>query len=144
MLGKTENALLTTDGHGVYTIACHNCKKFNYRYTMKDEKDIRVEDIDGLYEDTDSIHLKFQINNVKNGNYVMRIFYVNENNGSIQNIWKDMDYISNLSKGEVEYMKRSANPKVDMRKITVEDNVLHIETKLKAHEIKVLDIHYQY
>lgn len=144
MLGKTENALLTTDGQGVYTIACHNCKKFSYRYTMKDEKDIRVEDIDSLYEDTDSIHLKFQINNVKNGNYVMRIFYVNENNGSIQNIWKDMDYISNLSKGEVEYMKRSANPKVDMRKITVKDNVLHIEAKLKAHEIKVLDIHYQY
>lgn len=144
LLGKTENALLTTDGRGVYTIACHNCKKFNYRYTMKAEKDIRVDDIDSLYEDTDSIHLKFQINNVKNGNYVMRIFYVNESNGSIQNIWKDMDYISNLSKGEVEYMKRSANPKVDMRKITVEDNVLHIETKLKAHEIKVLDIHYQY
>ncbi|RHV06403.1 helix-turn-helix domain-containing protein [Firmicutes bacterium OM07-11] len=144
LLGKTENALLTTDGRGVYTIACHNCKKFNYRYTMKAEKDIRVDDIDSLYEDTDSIHLKFQINNVKNGNYVMRIFYVNESNGSIQNIWKGMDYISNLSKGEVEYMKRSANPKVDMRKITVEDNVLHIETKLKAHEIKVLDIHYQY
>ncbi len=73
----------------------------------------------------------------------MRIFYVNENNGSIQNIWKDMDYISNLSKGEVEYMKKCQS-KVDMRKITVEDNVLHIETKLKAHEIKVLDIHYQY
>ena len=144
MLGKTENALLTTDGRGVYTIACHNCKKFNYRYTMKDEKDIRVEDIDSLYEDTDSIHLKFQINNVKNGNYVMRVFYVNEDNGSIQNIWKDMDYISNLSKGEVEYMRRSANPKVDMRRITVEDQVLRIETKLKAHEIKVLDIHYQY
>ena len=144
MLGKTENALLTTDGRGVYTIACHNCKKFNYRYTMKDEKDIRVEDIDSLYEDTDSVHLKFQINNVKNGNYVMRVFYVNEDNGSIQNIWKDMDYISNLSKGEVEYMRRSANPKVDMRRITVEDQVLRIDTKLKAHEIKVLDIHYQY
>lgn len=144
LLGKTENALLTTDGQGVYTIACHNCKKFNYRYTMKDEKDIRVDDIDSLYEDTDSIHLKFQINNVENGNYVMRVFYVNEDNGSIQNIWKDMDYIGNLSKGEVEYMKRSANPKVDMRRITVEDNVLRIETKLKAHEIKVLDIHYQY
>lgn len=144
LLGKTENALLTTDGRGVYTIACHNCKKFNYRYTMKAEKDIRVDDIDSLYEDTDSIHLKFQINNVENGNYVMRIFYVNEDNGSIQNIWKNMDYIGNLSKGEVEYMKRSANPKVDMRRITVQDNVLRIETKLKAHEIKVLDIHYQY
>ncbi len=144
MLGKTDNALLTTDGRGVYTIACHNCKKFNYRYTMKDEKDIQVDDIDSLYEDTDSIHLKFQINNVENGDYVMRVFYVNEDNGSIQNIWKDMDYISNLSKGEVEYMRRSANPKVDMRRITVEDHILRIDTKLKAHEIKVLDIHYQY
>ena len=144
MLGKTDNALLTTDGRGVYTIACHNCKKFNYRYTMKDEKDIQVDDIDSLYEDTDSIHLKFQINNVENGDYVMRVFYVNEDNGSIQNIWKDMDYISNLSKGEVEYMRRSANPKVDMRRITVDDHVLRIDTKLKAHEIKVLDIHYQY
>ena len=144
MLGKTDNALLTTDGRGVYTIVCHNCKKFNYRYTMKDEKDIQVDDIDSLYEDTDSIHLKFQINNVENGDYVMRVFYVNEDNGSIQNIWKDMDYISNLSKGEVEYMRRSANPKVDMRRITVDDHVLRIDTKLKAHEIKVLDIHYQY
>lgn len=111
---------------------------------MKDEKDIQVDDIDSLYEDTDSIHLKFQINNVENGDYVMRVFYVNEDNGSIQNIWKDMDYISNLSKGEVEYMRRSANPKVDMRRITVDDHVLRIDTKLKAHEIKVLDIHYQY
>lgn len=144
MLGKTENALLSTDGRGIYTIVCHNCKKFNYRYTMKDEKDIRIEDINELYEDTDAIHLKFQINHVQNGDYVMRVFYVNDENGSIQDIWRDMEYITSLSKGEVEYMRRSATPKVEMRRIHVEDGVLRIETKLKAHEIRALDIHYQY
>lgn len=144
LLGKTENAILTTDGRGIYTIVCHNCKKLNYRYPMIDEKDIKVEGMNELYEDLDSIHFKFQINHVENGDYTMRIFYVNEENGSIQNIWKDMGYINNLSKSEIEYMRRNANPKVDMRRIHVEDHVLRIETKLKAHEIRALDIHYQY
>ena len=56
----------------------------------------------------------------------------------------DMDYLKNLSKGEVEYIRRGAMPKVEMRKIHVEDGVLRVDTKLMAHEIKALDIHYQY
>lgn len=55
-----------------------------------------------------------------------------------------MDYLKNLSKGEVEYIRRGAMPKVEMRKIHVEDGVLRVDTKLMAHEIKALDIHYQY
>lgn len=144
LLGKTENALLSTNGRGTYTIVCHNCKRFNYRYTMKDEKDIRIEDIEELYEDNDAIHLKFRIDHVENGNYIMRVFYVNPENGSVQNTWEDMDYIKNLSKGEIDYMRRSAMPKVEMRKLKVEDGVLRVETKLLAHEIKAVEIRYQY
>ena len=50
----------------------------------------------------------------------------------------------NLSKGEIEYLRRGATPKVEMRKIHVDDGILRIETKLLAHEIRALDIHYQY
>lgn len=144
LLGKTENAVLSTDGRGTYTIVCHNCKRFNYRYTMKEEKDIRIEDLEELYEDTDAVHLKFCINHVENGDYIMRVFYVNSENGSVQDVWGDMDYLKNLSKGEVEYIRWGAMPKVEMRKIHVEDGVLRVDTKLMAHEIKALDIHYQY
>lgn len=118
--------------------------RFNYRYTMKEEKDIRIEDLEELYEDTDAVHLKFCINHVENGDYIMRVFYVNSENGSVQDVWGDMDYLKNLSKGEVEYIRRGAMPKVEMRKIHVEDGVLRVDTKLMAHEIKALDIHYQY
>lgn len=144
MLGKSENALLSTNGRGSYTIACHNCKQFNYRYTMKEEMDIQITDIPELYEDMDAIHLKFKINNVENGEYVLRIFYVNQENGSIQDIWENMAYLKDLSKGEIDYMRRSAMPKVEMRKIQVEDGVLWVDTKLQAHEIRLLDIHYVY
>ncbi len=82
MLGKTENALLTTNGRGTYSIVCHNCKQFNYRYAMKEEKDIRIEEIDELYEDLDAVHLKFEIHHVENGDYLMRVFYVNKDNGA--------------------------------------------------------------
>ena len=75
----------------------------------------------------------------------MRVFYVNSENGSVQDVWGDMDYLKNLSKGEVEYIRRGAMPKVEMRKIHVEDGVLRVDTKLSEHmEIKALDIHYQY
>lgn len=40
---------------------------------MVDEKDIKYENISEFYEDTDAIHLKFQINHVQNGDYSMRI-----------------------------------------------------------------------
>ena len=144
MLGKTDNALLSTNGRGTYTIVCHNCKQFNYRYTMKEEKDIRIEDIGEMYEDLDAVHLKFEIHHVENGDYMMRIFYINEENGSIQNLWKDMEYLRDLSKGEIDYLRRGAMPKVEMRKLHVEDGILRVDTKLLAHEIKAMDIHYQY
>lgn len=144
LLGRTENALLSSDRRGSYTIVCHNCKQFSYRYTMKDEKNIQIADIDEMYSDLDAIHLKFRINHVENGDYVMRMFYIDKDNGSIQNIWKDMDYIQNLSNGEIEYMRRCATPKVEMQRLRVEDGILRLETKLVAHEIKALDIQYQY
>lgn len=144
LLGKNDQALISTNERGYYTIVCHNCKRFNYRYTMRDEKDIRIEEIEELYEDTDAIHLKFKINHVENGEYILKVFYINKDNGSVQNSWKDMEYYKNLTKGEVEYLRRSAEPRVELRKIRVEDGVLRLETRLLAHEIKALDIHYQF
>ena len=35
-----------------------------------------MKDIGELYEDLDAIHLKFEIRNEENGDYIMRSFYV--------------------------------------------------------------------
>ena len=41
-------------------------------------------------------------------------------------------------------MRRSAMPRVELRRLKAEDGVLRVEAKLAAHEIKALDIRYQY
>ena len=144
LLARSKNAVITTNRKGVYVIACHNYKRFNYRYTLKEEKDIQISDMDEIYEDLDPIRLNFTVKNVENGEYVLRIFYVNRENGSIQDLWKDMDYMDNLAKGEIEYMRRCAMPKVEMRKLQVSDHVLRVEAEMPAHEIRLMDIRYQY
>lgn len=144
VIARTPNAVITTNKKGSFVIACHNFKGFNYRYTLKEEKDIRIEDLDEIYEDLDPIRLSFAIKNVDNGEYILRMFYVNRENGSIQDLWEDLDYMDNLSKGELEYMRRRTMPKVEMRKIRVSDHILNIKTEMMAHEIRMLDIRYQY
>lgn len=144
LLGKTENALISSNGRDAYAIVCHNCKQFSYRYTMKEEKDIRISDLEEVYEDLDTIHLEFCIHNVENGDYIMRAFYINRENGSVQDIWKDMEYMRHLSKGEIDYIRRNASPKVEMRRLTVTDHTMRIQTTMQVHEIKALDIRFQY
>lgn len=144
LLTRMKNAVITTNKKGTYVIACHNFKRFNYRYTLKEEKDIQIEDMDEIYEDLEPIRLNFAVKNVENGEYILRMFYVNRENGSIQDLWKDMDYLDNLAKGELDYMRRCAMPKVEMRKIRISDHILRIETEMPAHEIRVMDIRYQY
>lgn len=72
------------------------------------------------------------------------VFFVNDESGSIQDVWKDMGYFDSLSREELTYIRKSATPGIKMQRVHVDDHILRIETTLKAHEIRMLDIHYQY
>ena len=143
-LGKNEHAILSTNGRGNYVIVCHNSKKLNYKYAVREENTIQYEEQDNLFEETNALQLNFQMNEVLNGTYQVRIYYVNNNNGSVQSLWSDMGFAQGLSGGEIDYLKRSAMPHVEIQKITVEDETLRISTRLEAHEIRMMDISYQY
>lgn len=144
LLARSEDAVITTDGRGRYVIACHNCKQFSYRYNLKEEQEIQIADLEEIYEDLDPVRREFCIRGVENGDYIVRVFYVNRENGSVQDIWKDMEYMQNLSRGEIDYMRREASPKVEMKRLRVKDGVLRIATEMQPHEIKKLDISYQF
>ena len=144
LLSKNDNMIITTNRNHAYRIVCHNSKKLTYRYAMKKENEIQIAEQDSLFEDIDPIVLRLKITNVKNGNYLVKTNYVNQGNGSVQNIWQELEYNKNLMAGEVDYLKRSAMPHVEMRMIRVENEVLEIESTLLAHEIRLTDIKYQY
>jgi beta-xylosidase len=144
LLGKNESSILTTNGRGNYTIVCHNSKNLTYRYAVKEENKIQIEEQNELFDDLEPTQLNFQINQVENGDYLVKIHYINQEIGSVQDTWKDMEYIPNLSKSEIDYLKRSSMPHIEMKRIQVEDNTLRIETRLQPHEIRILRIVYQF
>lgn len=144
VLYKDENCIVTTNGRGHYVIACHNFKKLSARYVFKDEDQILVDDIDNYMEDAEPLKLGFRLEDVKNGNYHIKDHFVNRRNGSVQDIWRRLEYGKNLTKDEMNYLRMSAIPRIEMNHVHVEDKILEIERTLMEQEIRLLDIRYRY
>lgn len=92
----------------------------------------------------ESLKLQFRLENVKDGDYLVKIHMVNKENGSAQDIWKRLQYSKNLARDEMQYLEKSAIPRMEMKNVHVEGGVLELENVLMAQEIRLLDIQYRY
>ncbi len=144
VLEKNENSIITTNARNCYVIACHNYKSLSSRYVFTDEDEIQLEDIEQYVEDIDPVKLKFTIQNVQNGKYLVKTYRVNRECGSVQDLWKNLDYSKGLMRDEVEYLKSSAIPSIEMKTIEVENGELCLTNNLEMQEIRLIDIQYQY
>lgn len=134
VLGKNRNSILTHNGKGIFFIACHNYKHFNFRYYTQKENEIEVENQQRLFEDNESLQLHFKIHHVNNGRYCVKTFSVSEEYGNIQTEWRKMEYFSELSPLEYSYLREICQPRLSIRQLEVTDGVLEFETRLEAQE----------
>lgn len=144
VLCRNENAIITTNGRDRYMIACHNFKSLSSQYVFTEEDEIQIDELDNYVEDTNPLKLDIILNHVKDGSYMVKTYYVNKEHGSAQDIWKRMEYTKGLAREEIEYLKKSAIPSMEMKTLQVENGVLEIETVLTSQEIRLLDIQYRY
>ena len=144
VLEKNDHAIVTTNGRNRYVIACHNYKSLSSRYVFTDEDEIQLEDIEQYVEDIDPVKLNFTIQNVKDGKYLVKIYRVNRECGSVQDLWKNLDYSKGLMRDEVDYLKSSAIPGIEMRTVEVENGELSLENTLEMQEIRLIDVQYRY
>lgn len=144
VIKKDENSIITTNGRDRYVIACHNFKKLSAQYVFSEEEKITVETIDNYMENDESLKLQFRLENVKDGDYLVKIHMVNKENGSAQDIWKRLQYSKNMARDEMQYLEKSAIPRMEMKNVHVEGGVLELENVLMAQEIRLLDIQYRY
>lgn len=144
VLEKNDHAIVTTNGRNRYVIACHNYKSLSSRYVFTDEDEIQLEDIEQYVEDIDPVKLNFTIQNVKDGKYLVKIYRVNRECGSVQDLWKNLDYSKGLMRDEVDYIKSSAIPGIEMKTIEVENGELCLTNNLEMQEIRLIDVQYRY
>lgn len=143
ILSKDNNSMITTNGSGDYYIACHNYIHPNYKYYLKEEDEVEVQKQFLMFEDAEVLKLGYQIKNVRNGKYRIKIRSLNEFNGSVQDEWGEMRYNENLNQEDIEYLRDISTPKIYILEQTVHNNILNIDTSLKPHEIQHIHISYQ-
>lgn len=141
---RFENGMISTNGRGSFSIICHNFKGLSEKYLTIDEDEIKIKDLEEFIEDTEPVKMKFEIDNVQNGNYQVKTYYINREYGSVQDLWKRLDLSITMESEEIQFIKQHANPNMEMQKLVVKDGVLELEAELKATEIRFIEIKYKY
>ncbi|MBE5910281.1 GH39 family glycosyl hydrolase [Pseudobutyrivibrio sp.] len=141
---RCENGIVSTNGRGSYSIVCHNFKPLSEKYLDIEEDSIQIKDIDYYISDTEDLNLNVVLNNVQNGNYQIKTYYINPEYGSVQDLWKGLGLASSMENEEIQFIKQHANPNMERQEIEVSDNKLEIEYVLKATEIRFIEIKYQF
>lgn len=144
VLYKDSHSIITTNNRDRYVIACHNYKRLSGRYATTDEDQITVDEISNYIEDEKPLKLKFILDNVRDGDYLIKIHYVNKEHGSVQDIWKRLGYRKNLAKDEKIYLRESAIPTMEITNVHIDNHTLELESVLLEQEIRLIEIKYCY
>lgn len=144
IIHRCENGMLTTNGRGSFAITCHNFKALSEKYLNIEEDSIQIKDLHDYIEDTENLKLTYKIGNVQNGNYQIKTYYINQEFGSVQDLWKRLDFSKSMEIEEIEFIKQHANPNMKIRQVNVTDGKLEIENTLKPMEVRLIEIKYQY
>ncbi len=134
-VGKDKNYLISTDGHDSYGIVCHNQKSLNYNYYFTKEDQVEKENIWKYFEDRETLEIKLCLCDVEDGMYQVKSYRINENNGSVLNIWAEMEYESELSRNDIKYFRRVCEPKLKIQKLEAKEHKLNLELILAPNEI---------
>lgn len=144
MIYKDGHSIITSNKRDYYVIACHNFKRFSGNYASTEENDITVDEISNYIEDRKPLKLNYTLDNVENGDYVIKIHFINKEQGSVQDIWKRLECRKNLAKDEKNYLRDSAIPYMEIKNIHVDNNTLELENILMEQEIRLIEIKYFY
>ena len=141
---RFANGLVSTNGRGSFSIICHNFKALSDEYIDMEEDEIKIKDLDNFLEDTNDINLQYILKNVQNGSYQVKTYYINQEYGSVQDLWKRLDLSNSMESEEINFIKQHANPNMEMQKLSVSNGNLEINCNLKPMEIRLIEVKYQF
>lgn len=140
LIEKGENYIITRNDYDNYTIIYHNLKKLNYNVYLKPEDSLTYNDLESLYEETESKSLSFKLKNVNEELYNVRIQKVNEQYGSILDEWHHMGHFDVLPKEEQNYLEKVSIPKKKFYRKNAEKGTISIDLNALPNEFGLIEI----
>lgn len=140
LLRKSENVAVTEDGHGNYSIVCHNYTHLNHSYYMVEEGKLQIDAIQDVALNTKRLKLYFVLPADSKCRYRIRSYSVNNEHGSVLSIWTQMGEPEELNKEDFEYLKGLCVPQLTISDVEPTDGKIHFEVMLEQNEIVLLQI----
>lgn len=137
---KGDKFIFTGNEKDSFKLLCHNYKKLNFDYYMMNENTVDARHLSDFFEDKQALIVEVKIENVENGDYMIRHEYVNQLSGSLQDEWLALNGGNEIEIFEEQYLKRIAIPKLIIDYIAVTDNTLSFTFSLEPNEFRYLHI----
>ncbi len=134
-LVRTKHTIVTADDRGCFAICCHNYKHYNYLYYQRPESRIKPEEHSLYYEDHENLSLTFTINDLPEGEFLIRKRYVSEHTGNIQDSWLKMSSLEELSGYEQNYLSAQSEPGLSYTKMRSVKGTIVLEETLRPQEV---------
>ena len=141
LLGKNKNAIVTANGLHSFYILCHNHKAFNYKYFLRDESTVGVEELEEYVVDDRPLKLHFHVDHMSNGTYLYRKSRVTPKRGSVIYEWSQYGYMDNLRREDINHLRNICTPQMVSRRFHVSHGCLELDVTLEANEIAYIHIY---
>ena len=139
-IGHGKNYFISTDQYDSYGIVCHNQRKLGDNYYLVDEDKLEKEHLWIYFNEHDEMELTFNLKDMSEGDYQIKVYRINEKNGSAMFIWRELNYEKRLSREDVKYFRRVCEPRLEIYTKKTEKNTMNLEIKLMANEIAFIRV----
>lgn len=136
-----DGYIVTTDGKGSYYILMFNYKNFNYNYFTKEEEQIKLDELNDIFADSDDIEIEVELANIVEGNYYIKTYNVGIDTSSALNEWRLLGENLELDMSDQEYLKRICIPHITIHQQNVGKGYLLFSETLKASDMRYIHIY---
>lgn len=140
---RGSNYIITDNGQGNWRIVCHNLKNLSYHYGLLDEDEVLLSDRNNLFVNQKKRCLHFSLPALREGEYLLRSYSVNQKWGSIQDVWEEMIGPVELGPEDLEYLSRITIPRMAIARTQSKDGKLCFDVVLEPNEIQFIHASYQ-
>lgn len=144
LLKKGSHYVISDNGKGNYRIVCHNLKNLGYQYGLVGEDKHTLGNVNNLFTDTKKNLIHFELPARKEGRYMLRVYSINRNAGSILDEWMEMSGERELMPEDLVYLKRITIPKMIYFNCEEKGGKIKYDALLEPNEIRFIHVSFKY
>lgn len=136
---KEKNLLVCEIDNDELLIIGHNYTHPNQLYFLKNESEILPEEVDSFFAE-EKKELNIKLKNLDKGNYEVRSYSCNSQNGSLFDKWKELGFIDELRLSDLSYLEEKNTIHMELKQIEVKNKVTELKRLLEPNEFYTLHI----